>query len=57
MKISTDAFRSNETGKLFKGNQRLNNSVRETLFSEACLPGGGGRRREDTIWPRSCVLV
>lgn len=36
--------RSNETGKVFKGNQPLSNDLRETLFSEGCFPSGRGRR-------------
>ncbi len=42
MKISTDAFRSNETGKLFKGDQQLNNGLREMLFPRPVCPVGVG---------------
>lgn len=58
VRLLTDAFRNNETGKLFEGDQQQqNNGVAEMLFSEACLPSGRGSKGEETIWLQSCVLV
>lgn len=42
---------------MFKGNQPLNNDLREMLFPEGCFLSGSGRRGMETIWLRSCVLV
>lgn len=42
---------------MFKGNQPLNNDLREMLFSKGCFLSGSGRRGMETIWLQSCVLV